>query len=97
MTDECSTVSNEALLKIFEGARFKLLVLVGDVYYIESIQLGNSFGIMRSFDPQTSVFELETPYRTTNTALLGLWQKIRNVDADITEAMKRGGYFTVLN
>lgn len=95
--DECSTVSNEALLKVLESTRFKLLVLVGDVYQIESIQFGNWFGIMRSYVPQTSVFELETPYRTTNTALLGLWQKIRNVEADITEAMTRGGYSTVLN
>ncbi|WP_231600621.1 ATP-dependent RecD-like DNA helicase [Salinibacterium sp. SWN248] len=95
--DECSTVSNEALLKILQGTRFKLLVLVGDVYQIESIQFGNWFGMMRSFVPQTSVFELETPYRTTNTALLGLWQKVRDVEGDITEAMTRGGYSTVLD
>lgn len=95
--DECSTVSNEALLKVLEGTRFKLLVLVGDVYQIESIQFGNWFGIMRSFVPQASVFELATPYRTTNTALLGLWQKVRNVDNDVTEAMTRGGYSAVLN
>lgn len=95
--DECSTVSNEALLKVLQGTRFKLLVLVGDVYQIESIQFGNWFGMMRSFVPQASVFELETPYRTTNTALLGLWQKVRNVEDDITEAMTRGGYSTILN
>ena len=95
--DECSTVSNEALLKVLEGTRFKLLVLVGDVYQIESIQFGNWFGIMRSFVPEESVFELETPYRTTNAGLLGLWQKVRNVEDDITEAMTRGGYSTVLN
>ncbi|SOE50222.1 UvrD-like helicase C-terminal domain-containing protein [Salinibacterium xinjiangense] len=95
--DECSTVSNEALLKVLQGTRFKLLVLVGDVYQIESIQFGNWFGMMRSFLPQASVFELETPYRTTNTALLGLWQKVRNVEDDITEAMTRGGYSTILN
>lgn len=95
--DECSTVSNEALLKVLEGTRFKLLVLVGDVYQIESIQFGNWFGMMRSFVPEESVFELETPYRTTNAGLLGLWQKVRNVDNDITEALTRGGYSTVLS
>jgi hypothetical protein len=95
--DECSTVSNEALLKVLERTRFKLLVLVGDVYQIESIQFGNWFGIMRSFVPPSSVFELETPYRTTNENLLALWQKIRNLDDDITETMERGGYSTVLS
>ena len=95
--DECSTVSNEALLKVLEGTKFKLLVLVGDVYQIESIQFGNWFGIMRSFVPAASVFELETPYRTTNRSLLDLWQKVRNIDDDITESMTRGGYSTVLS
>lgn len=35
--DECSTVSNSDMRKVLEKARFKLLVLVGDVYQIESI------------------------------------------------------------
>lgn len=95
--DECSTVSNEDMLEMLERTKFKLLVLVGDVYQIESIQFGNWFSIMRSFVPEQSVFELTTPYRTKNAALLGLWQKIRNVEADITEAMTRGGYSTVLS
>ncbi|MEB2529138.1 ATP-dependent DNA helicase [Kocuria rosea] len=95
--DECSTVSNEDMLKVLEGTKFKLLVLVGDVYQIESIQFGNWFGIMRSFVPNQSVFELTTPYRTKNVSLLGLWQKVRNVDDDITEVMTRSGYSTVLS
>jgi hypothetical protein len=46
--DECSTVSNADLLKVLEKTSFKLLVLVGDVYQIESIQFGNWFGIIPS-------------------------------------------------
>jgi hypothetical protein len=95
--DECSTVSNESFLKILEGTKFKLLVLVGDVYQIESIQFGNWFGIMRDFVPRESVSELETPYRTTNSGLLGLWKKVRNFEDDITEALTRGGYSTRLD
>ena len=38
-------------LKVLEKTSFKLLVLVGDVYQIESIQFGNWFGIIRSFIP----------------------------------------------
>ena len=95
--DECSTVSNKDMLEVLQGTKFKLLVLVGDVYQIESIQFGNWFGIMRSFVPNQSIFELTKPYRTSNPGLLGLWQKVRNIDDDITEAMTRGGYSTVLS
>lgn len=95
--DECSTVSNSDLLKVLEKTHFKLLVLVGDAYQIESIEFGNWFGIIRSFIPSTSVFELTTPYRTKNDALLGFWTKVRNIDDDIAEAVARNGYSTVLD
>lgn len=95
--DECSTVSNDDLLKALEKTSFKLLVLVGDVYQIESIQFGNWFGIIRSFIPSTSVFELTTPFRTKSEALLGFWGKVRNTDDDIAEVIARNGYSTVLN
>ena len=35
--DECSTVSNDDMRHVLEKANFKLLVLVGDIYQIESI------------------------------------------------------------
>ncbi len=90
--DECSTVSNADLIKVLEKTRFKLLVLVGDVYQIESIQFGNWFSIIRSFIPSTSVFELTTPYRTKNQSLLDFWNKVRAIDDDIAEVMARNGY-----
>ncbi|NOU00950.1 MAG: AAA family ATPase [Gallionella sp.] len=95
--DECSTVSNSDLLKVLDKTHFKLLVLVGDAYQIESIEFGNWFEIIRSFIPSTSVFELTTPYRTKNDALLSFWTKVRNIDEDITEAVARNGYSTVLD
>lgn len=95
--DECSTVSNSDLLKILRNTSFKLLVLVGDVYQIESIQFGNWFGIIRSFIPSTSVFELTTPFRTKNQSLLDLWFKVRNLDDDIAEVISRNSYSTVLD
>jgi len=95
--DECSTVSNADLIKMLEKVNFKLLVLVGDVYQIESIQFGNWFGIIRSFIPGTSVFELTTPFRTKNESLLGFWNKVRAIEDDIAEVMARNGYSTVLN
>lgn len=95
--DECSTVSNADLIKVLERASFKLLVLVGDVYQIESIQFGNWFEIVRSFIPSTSVFELTTPFRTKNDALLGFWNKARTIEDDLAEVMARHGYSSVLD
>jgi hypothetical protein len=95
--DECSTVSNADLIKVLEKTPSKLLVLVGDVYQIESIQFGNWFGIMRSFISRPSVFELTTPFRAKNDSLLAFWDKVRNLADDIAEVMARNGYSTALD
>jgi len=95
--DESSTVSNSDLLKVLERTSFKLLVLVGDVFQIESIQFGNWFGLARSFIPKTAVFELTTPFRTKNDDLLDLWSAVRDLKDDIAETLARNGYSTVLN
>ncbi len=95
--DECSTVSNADLIEVLNKTSFKLLVLVGDAYQIESIEFGNWFAIIRSFIPSASVFELTKPYRAQDHALLDFWTKVRHIDDDITEAMVRNGYSTVLD
>lgn len=95
--DECSTVSNADLIQVLEKTSFKLIVLVGDVYQIESIQFGNWFEIVRSFIPRTSVFELKTPFRSKNKSLLDFWNKVRDIDDDIAEVMARNEYSTVLD
>jgi hypothetical protein len=95
--DECSTVSNADLIKVLEKTTFKLLVLVGDVYQIESIQFGNWFEIIRSFIPGTAVFELTTPFRTKNVSLLGFWNKVRAIEDDLAEVMARNGYSSILD
>ncbi|MEV8589431.1 ATP-dependent RecD-like DNA helicase [Streptomyces sp. NPDC051180] len=95
--DECSTVSNSDLLKVLERTSFKLLVLVGDIFQIESIQFGNWFGLSRSFIPSSAVFELETPFRTKNANLLDLWSTVRELKNDIAETLARNSYSTVLD
>ncbi len=95
--DECSTVSNADLIKVLDKTSFKLLVLVGDVYQIESIQFGNWFNAIRSFIPKDSVFELTTPFRTKNQALLAFWDKVRNLEDDIAEVIAHNGYSTTLD
>ncbi|WP_329763492.1 ATP-dependent RecD-like DNA helicase [Stenotrophomonas geniculata] len=95
--DECSTVSNSALLKVLEKTSFKLLVLVGDVYQIESIQFGNWFSVIRSFLPESAVFELTTPFRTSSEPLLRLWNKVRHIEDDIDEVIAKNGYSSILD
>ena len=47
--DECSMVSNSDMRRVLEKANFKLLILVGDTYQLESIAFGNWFGLARFF------------------------------------------------
>lgn len=90
--DECSTVSNSDIKNILTQTRFKLLVLVGDVYQIESIRFGNWFSAARSFIPTTSVFELTKPHRTENAALLEFWKRVREQEDTIIESIAKNGY-----
>ena len=95
--DECSTVSNADLLKVLQHTSYKLLVLVGDSYQIESIQFGNWFTIAPSFIPNLSVFELKTPFRTDNEELLKFWGKVRESSNDLAEIMVKNNYSTDLD
>lgn len=94
--DECSTVSNASLLKVLACTTFDLLVLVGDVYQIESIEFGNWFATIRSYLPTDSVFELTKPFRTSDPALLTFWDRVRNLDDKIEESISKNNYATVL-
>ena len=95
--DECSTVSNKDMRCILQKAQYKLLVLVGDIFQIESIYFGNWFGLARECIPQTSIVELNTPYRTSNKQLLALWTKVRNFDDAVVEHIAKNDYSTKLD
>lgn len=95
--DECSTVSNEDLRHVLEKANFKLLVLVGDIYQIESIYFGNWFSIAQKYVPKTSVFELTHPYRTTKNELLTVWDRVRTLDDAILESLVKNGFVARLD
>lgn len=94
--DECSTVDNASLLKVLNCTTFDLLVLVGDVFQIESIQFGNWFSLARSYIPTGSTFELTKPFRTDDGALLTLWDRVRSLDDRIEESLSKNGYSMVL-
>lgn len=95
--DECSTVSNTDMQKILDKANFKLIVLVGDIFQIESIYFGNWFSIAQKFVPKSSVFELTHPYRTTNNDLLTVWDRVRNLDDAILEPLVKNEFTTKLD
>ncbi len=95
--DECSTVSNSDMLKILNKAEFRLLILVGDIFQIESILFGNWFSLIKYFIPQTSIFELENPYRSNEKNLLMLWQRVRNLEDTILETLTKNQYSTTID
>lgn len=95
--DECSTVSNKDMLSILQKASFKLLVLVGDIFQIESIRFGNWFSISKELITNTSVFELTKPYRSKNERLLNFWDKVRNIEDDILEHIVKNSYSATLD
>ena len=83
--DECSMVSNSDMAELLEKVDYKLLILVGDTYQIESIVFGNWFSMAKHFVPRYAWNELVKPYRTDDEGLLEFWKKVRNLDADLTE------------
>lgn len=98
--DECSTVNNRdmrSILTIMSQAKYKLLVLVGDVFQIESIRFGNWFSLAKEFIPQTAIVELEKPYRSKNEHLLNLWNRVRKMDDTIHELITRQEYSVTLD
>ena len=90
--DECSTVSNSDMKAILDRASFKLLILVGDIYQIESIRFGNWFNVARQFIPSTSSAELTKPYRSNDLNLLKLWNRVRKMDDTVLECLTKNKY-----
>ena len=77
--------------------KFKLLVLVGDIYQIEAISFENWFSLAKKFVPITSIFELRHPYRTTNKELITVWDRVRNLDEAILEPLVKNRFVARLD
>ena len=76
VVDECSTVKNEDMIKILNNA---ILILVGDIYQIESIGLGNWFNLCNHVFDDNVISELTEPFRSENKNLIDLWKEIREI------------------
>ena len=84
--DECSTVDNYDMNILLSNSEiYDLLLLVGDIYQIESIKFGNWFRFAKNLLPDNCIKELDESFRTKDPILLDLWQKVRNIDDDIIE------------
>lgn len=90
--DECSTVDNRTMDDLLQNISFKLLILVGDVYQIQSVEFGNWFSLTRYFMPSSVLYELTTPYRAHNSDLKYLWDKVRSLDDKIAEYLYHKKY-----
>jgi energy-coupling factor transporter ATP-binding protein EcfA2 len=90
--DECSTVSNKDMVEVLQKANFEMLLLVGDTYQIDAIQFGNWFSVLKSFLPESAVFELTQPHRTKDKRLLELWDKVRHMEDTAKEVIERESY-----
>ena len=87
--DECSTVSNKDMVEVLQRQILKCFLLVGDTYQIDAIQFGNWFSVLKSFLPESAVFELTQPHRTKDERLLELWDKVRQMDDTAKEIIER--------
>lgn len=97
VVDECSTVSNRDMKDVLNRNKFKLLLLVGDVYQIEAIRFGNWFNLINSFVPKNVSFHLETTYRSMEKRLLDTWGYVRKNDDGILEYLTKYDFISKLN
>lgn len=95
--DECSTVDNFAMKDLLKKLRCRLLVLVGDVYQICSIKFGNWFSLARYFLSSDVIYELNTPYRSKNSDMVELWNKVRLLDGRMEEYIAIQNYASKLD
>lgn len=95
--DECSTVSNQEILNILNETKYELLLLVGDIYQIESINFGNWFSFAQKFVNKVAIHELLKTFRSDDKILLELWNKVRNCDSTITEYIVKNNFSSELN
>lgn len=75
--DECSMVSNTDMIKILEKQKYQAIILVGDIYQIESIKYGNWFQFCNKYFDDNIVYNLKDTHRTSDIDLMELWESVR--------------------
>ena len=75
--DESSMVSNTDMIKILKKQEYKAIILVGDIYQIESIKYGNWFQFCNKYFDNDIVYNLKDTHRTSDIDLMELWESVR--------------------
>ena len=85
--DECSTISTKEAFNIFNQTKPKLVLLLGDIFQIQSITFGNWFAVLRKFLPERCIVDLKSQYRTESEILIDFWKEVRNLGPNIQEKL----------
>ena len=86
--DECSTISNSDMAKLLGKIQPKLILLLGDIYQIESIQLGNWFRLYKRLIKGSHYIELDKCFRTNSEGpLKKFWDLVRDKKQEIPTFM----------
>lgn len=87
VVDECSTISTRDMLNAIKSTNPKLILLLGDVSQIESIDFGNWFALLNKYLSKDKYVELKNQYRSQSNILLNLWNEVRDLKSDIQEVL----------
>ena len=82
IVDESSMISNDDILKALKKQEYKIVVLAGDIFQIESIRYGNWFSLSYYLFKNDFVYDLIQTNRTEDEDLLELWKMIRDNDVN---------------
>lgn len=85
--DECSTVSTKDICKVLNQTKPKLVLLLGDIFQIQSIAFGNWFALIREFIPKRCYIDLKSQYRTESETLIDFWKEVRSIGPNIQEKL----------
>ncbi|WP_338100623.1 ATP-dependent RecD-like DNA helicase [Mycoplasma mycoides] len=95
--DECGVVNDSDMKKVLENNNSELLVLVGDIFQIESIGFGRWFSYSKEVMPKKAINELKEQYRTDNRSLQKLWKYVRENKENIIDSLNRYGISKTLS
>lgn len=95
--DECSMISNKDMLKAIKKQRYKLVILAGDVFQIESIRYGNWFSLSYYLFKNDFVYDLIQTNRTDDIELLELWKMIRDNDDNALNKINSQEYSSAID
>ncbi len=83
--DECSTIGTRCMKTILEHGHFKMLLLCGDIYQIQSIEFGNWFSLLRYFVDRNAFVDFNNQFRSHSEVLKGAWDATRSLSKSLQE------------